>query len=63
MVFICIGDNKYIISAKLLLNNADDYGYESINIGGTFISCIPGSDLYKLCEKVLYHTQPFYYYV
>ena len=63
VVFICIDDNKYIISAKLLLNNADDYGYESINIGGTFISCIPGSELYKLCEKVLYHTQPFYYYL
>ena len=63
VVFICIGDNKYIISAKLLLNNSDDHGYESINISGTFISCIPGSDLYKLCEKVLYHTQPFYYYV
>jgi hypothetical protein len=63
VVYICIGDNKYIISAKLLLNNADDHGYESINISGTFISCIPDSDLYKLCGKVLYHTQPFYYYV
>jgi hypothetical protein len=63
VVFICIGDYKYIISAKLLLNNSDDHGYESINIGGTFISCIPGSDLYNLCGKVLYHTQPFYYYV
>jgi len=63
VVFICIGDNKYIISAKLLLNNSDDYGYESINISGTFISCIPGSDLYNLCQKVLYHTQPFYYYL
>lgn len=63
VVFICINNNKYIISAKLLLNNSDDYGYESINIGGTFISCIPSSDLYKLCGKVLYHTQPFYYYV
>jgi len=63
VVFICIGDNKHIISAKLLLNNADDYGYESINISGTFISCIPGSELYKLCGKVLYHTQPFYYYL
>jgi hypothetical protein len=63
VVYICIGDNKYIISAKLLLNNADDHGYESINISGTFISCIPGSNLYKLCQKVLEHTQPFYYYV
>jgi hypothetical protein len=63
VVYICIGDYKYIISAKLLLNNSDDHGYESINIGGTFISCIPGSDLYKLCQKVLYHTQPFYYYL
>jgi hypothetical protein len=63
VVYICIDDNKYIISAKLLLNNADDHGYESINISGTFISCILGSNLYKLCQKVLEHTQPFYYYV